>query len=209
MQNNYTYDTHQIKYKCFECITLDNIFHCNERKFTSNYKEFSHPNILEMTIGPQLQIKKYNSKFVFKNNYNFTEIITKNTVKDNLQIKHYIKIGEECPICYEKILHKSNAYLTKCGHSYHYSCIQHYYDKDYNNIYSCPLCRQKSASNDIKSVYYNSNNILDRLEDFWNNIDKTIPEKCYNYIDKKKINIHNLGMNKHCIECIKYRKNLK
>ena len=88
-----------------------------------------------MTIGPQLQIKKYNSKFVFKNNYNFTEIITKNTVKDNLQIKHYIKIGEECPICYEI---KKKFIKTICNH---YFCGECFYLIQKNTTVKCPFCR--------------------------------------------------------------------
>lgn len=31
-------------------------------------------------------------------------------------IKHYIKIGSECSICYDKILTNKNAFINKCGH---------------------------------------------------------------------------------------------
>jgi len=42
---------------------------------------------------------------------------------DNLKIKHYIKIGEECPICMDHVWSYKNAILMLCGHGYHATCM--------------------------------------------------------------------------------------
>lgn len=122
------------------------------------------------------------------------------TIKENLKIKHYIKFGEECPLCYEPIFYKKNAYLTDCGHSFHLSCIHSY---EMANLYSltgvfCPMCRSDMGMfTGVGEIYYNSKRGLDKLEDFWNNISYTIPTPCFNHI---------LGLNNNCQDCINYRK---
>ena len=44
-------------------------------------------------------------------------------VSCSLERKCYITPGKECPICFDKILRKSEAYLTGCGHAFHKKCI--------------------------------------------------------------------------------------
>ena len=119
----------------------------------------------------------------------FNRKVRKNII-DNLKIKHYIKIGDECPICYEKIYNRKNAYLSDCGHSFHYECIITYeYKNSFDGIY-CPICRQDMGIyNDIKDRYINTNNSFDNLEDFEMNIKNKIPKVCFN--------IHKLKYNKH------------
>lgn len=63
------------------------------------------------------------------------------TFSENIYIKHYIKVGEECPICYEQIWHRKNAYLTICGHSFHKSCLYTFWFKNIHQDFSCPMCR--------------------------------------------------------------------
>jgi hypothetical protein len=67
---------------------------------------------------------------------------------------------------------------------------------------SCPLCRTANYQT-IDRPRYNSNNNLDKLEDFWDNIDLLIPNSCYWGLGLSK---HYLGMNKQCGFCLKYRK---
>ncbi len=131
----------------------------------------------------------YDSDFCKYESYNRK---VRKTIEENLKIKHYIKIGEECPICYESINNRNNAYLTNCGHSFHYNCIINY---DYSNIFEknnikCPVCRQYMGNHiDIKDKYKNSNNSFDNLEDFEMNIKKKIPKVCFN--------MHEFKFNKH------------
>jgi len=127
-------------------------------------------------------------------------------ITENLKIKHYIKIGEECPICYDKILHRKHAFLTDCGHAFHYKCI---IDYDYINTFTkngiyCPLCREDMGYyDDMKDRYKDSSDKFDKLEDFETNIKLKFPKICYD--------IYELGSNnnKHfhrmnyfnCIHC--------
>jgi hypothetical protein len=141
-----------------------------------------------------------NSKFYYL--YNPTRKIRRN-IYENLKVKHYIKIGDECPICYETINTNKDSYLTDCGHSFHYSCIINY---DYNSIknhnISCPICRQYMGNYiDIKDKYSNSNNELDKLEDFENNMKIKLPNICFNF-HKFKYNNHYHRMNyNNCFYC--------
>ena len=44
-------------------------------------------------------------------------------IKCRFKTKTYIKFNEECCICMESIIHKSNAHLTECGHAFHKKCL--------------------------------------------------------------------------------------
>ena len=46
----------------------------------------------------------------------------------------------ECPICYDEINAQTGVVTTSCGHSYHFSCISHWYAKQ--EVGSCPCCRK-------------------------------------------------------------------
>ena len=91
----------------------------------------------EGRIQSQHMISK--TKMIIKRN--ISKIVPK-TLQENLQVKHYIEQGHECPICYESINHKNTAFLTNCGHAFHYKCIidHEYYhimnNKNFN--VSCP-----------------------------------------------------------------------
>jgi len=129
------------------------------------------------------------------------------TVNENLKIKHYIKIGEECPLCYEPIWFKRDAFLTDCGHSFHLSCIHSY---DMANIYNngnlgvwCPMCRSDMGLyGDSGRIYFNSSKGLDKLEDFWSNIQYKIPRLCLHPTEQ----FHIIGLKKTCFVCVDYRK---
>ena len=47
----------------------------------------------------------------------------------------------ECPICYDEINAQTGVVTTSCGHSYHFSCISHWYAKQESA--SCPCCRKE------------------------------------------------------------------
>lgn len=132
--------------------------------------------------------------------------IGEQSTKCRLKVKTYIKFGEECPICFESIEHKKNAYLTGCGHSFHRKClfktIQAKWEiKPFSTI-KCPMCRCALGYPEMFERYkydYN-NNFLDRLEDFWLCKEFRMPEFCYS-------GKHYLGMKKNCRRCINYRIN--
>lgn len=188
-----------MSYKKNSSITLDDIYHC--MPIYSNL----YDNILE--IYPSSLVG-----FCSPSKYSGYKKTRKVSIIKNLNKKLYIKIGEDCPICYEKIIHKTQALLTNCGHAFHFECIQNYYNLDYNKLGSCPMCRQDIGDNDnIKTTYFSGLNgslsNLDKLENFWNQINSLIPDKCYIITkDHEFQNIHNKGMNKNCIKCIRYRK---
>lgn len=124
----------------------------------------------------------------------------KNSVYDNIKIKHYIKMGDICSICLDEIWSKNDAYLTECGHVFHTSCICKYY-----NMYrdpNCPICRCDTfIPNSLLLYRYNTNNYNDKLDDFWLNINLIFPRKCYYSMDMN----HHRGMKKKCIGCMLYK----
>lgn len=133
--------------------------------------------------------------------------IGEQTTKCRFKVKSYIKIGEECPICFESIQHKKNAYLTGCGHAFHRKClfntIQSKWEiKPFSTI-KCPMCRSKLGYPEMFERYtydYNRDNFLDRLEDFWLCKEYRMPDFCNS-------GKHYLGMKKNCRRCINYRDN--
>lgn len=129
-----------------------------------------------------------------------THIDIPKTIEENLKIKHYIKIGEECSICYDDINHKDNAYLTDCGHSFHKICINKWLiETKFDG--NCPICRQDIGIYDA-DTYSSSGNSLDKLECLWLDYDKLYPKYC-SYRSKF---IHPKGFDKYCDNCLKYRK---
>jgi hypothetical protein len=111
--------------------------------------------------------------------------------------KKYIKIGEECSICLEKIFHKNNAFLTLCGHSFHKSCLALQHSKNYLDA-CCPLCREDYIYDNDICNRYNSTNGLDKLENFWYCIDYSVPLLCHSNFE------HFIGTDKKCKYCITY-----
>ena len=125
------------------------------------------------------------------------------TIFENLQTKHYIRLGEECPICYECIIHKNEANLTNCGHAFHYKCIIDYdyhcsFQGDLNKGAYCPICRQEIGYfSELKNKFFNACNRLDKLEDMNNTLHITNPLFCFSC---KKVK----GINKNCKTCKDY-----
>jgi Ring finger domain len=130
-----------------------------------------------------------------------------------LKCKIYIKPGEECPICYEKILNKSTAFITECGHNFHKLCLFKYMESKwqsstYLSVARCPICRnslgdppfaQRYRSNYFEFTNVIDDNNLDKLEDFWLTKDLRLPKYCSNTFN------HYLGMNDNCYICKCYR----
>ena len=182
--------------------TIEDIYHPNERNRWFYAEEGETLEVCPLNIVDDIsnhEISKV-KRLYLKLRKNGVYAKFPKTVKENLKIKHYIKIGEECSICYEPIFFKKNAFLTDCGHAFHLSCIHNY---EMANIYNdrgifCPMCRSDMGMyGDCGEIYYNSKKGLDKLEDFWNNISYTIPTTCFNHI---------LGLNNNCQDCINYRK---
>lgn len=125
--------------------------------------------------------------------------------KCNFKRKVYIKPGEECPICYEAINHKSNAYLTGCGHSFHKTCIFKHYEirRQFNpncSLY-CPMCRSCLGLEIKDHLYryrYTYINHLDNLENFWLKKELMYCDICHCNKD------HYIGMKKDCDTCKEY-----
>jgi len=127
-------------------------------------------------------------------------------MKPKLNVKMYIKFSENCPICYEDIIRKSDAYLSQCGHSFHKKCIFKCYETKQLDkrcsVFRCPCCRT-SLGTDIEEInerydLFNENaNGIDALESFWIKKDYIMPLLCDG---------HYLGMDSKCIRCKKYNK---
>ena len=128
-------------------------------------------------------------------------------IRCKLKVKSYIKFGEDCPICFDPIKHKANAYLTGCGHSFHRKCLfdtihAKWQVKPFSTL-KCPMCRSTLGYPEMFERYiytYNRYNSLDRLEDFWICKEFRMPEFCAS-------GKHYLGMNKKCKRCINYINN--
>jgi len=171
--------------------TLENIFYCHGRSPWVYAKPNEILNILPVQIG-------------------YSQIEFCKTLKENLKQRHYIKIGEKCIICFDPIYKKNDALLTDCGHYFHNSCVQKYYEMNFKQVGNCPLCRQDIGEGSTNQIYCNSKKILDKLEDFWMHSATLIPKKCYELkIDVEGIRsmnyIHDLGMNAQCVKCLDYR----
>lgn len=123
-----------------------------------------------------------------------------------LKVKNYVTIGDECSICYELIIHKKNAYLTGCGHSFHRKCLADVFiakwkSKAYSQL-NCPLCRCGLGCPDLFQRYdYFNGNALDLLENFWLSKDFMTPEFCSSWTEHS----HYVGMKKDCSLCTLYR----
>ncbi len=116
------------------------------------------------------------------------------------EIRQYIRIGEECPICYEGIFTQTNAFLTLCGHAFHRLCLMQSHQTASlelgRDLFLCPLCREdqpgifgeplrfkdKMANYEMYSEFYFANECSDL--DFDTNL---------------------VGMNSKCKSCLKYR----
>ena len=126
----------------------------------------------------------------------------------SLDRKCYIKPGTECPICFDDILKKSEAYLTCCGHAFHKKCIFDAFKQKLlfrrNSNFRCPLCRRRLGYElfDINMRYKmdKETNGLDDLEEFTCRSEYMIPSICFEGND------HYLGMKKECKMCNRYRK---
>lgn len=137
------------------------------------------------------------------------------TVKCNFKRKIYIIPNQECSICLEPIVTKSNAYLTSCGHGFHKSCIYKAFEtkmlKKYASQFKCPECRTKLGYDlDNLNDRYNTNNdndndnnkfTLDDLENFWIRKDYNLPQLCSTNWK------HYIGFNVGCSVCLHYIKN--
>lgn len=159
-------------------LTIDDIFH-----------DYSYSSI-------PISCNKQGDNGIIKN--------FKRNIIDNLKFKHYIKKGDICSICFDEIWNRNNAFLTDCGHCFHYNCVINYELNNYFSHYGvlCPICRQDMGNyTDIKDKYPYSKNEIDKLIDFENNINFKIPKTCFNFhINHFNSHFHLLHYN-HCYYC--------
>jgi thiol-disulfide isomerase/thioredoxin len=161
-------------------LTTDDIFSDYNKPLTTKVSaNFQGSNSICKT-----KLLDYDSDFYLYESYNRK---VRKSIIENLQVKHYIKIGETCPICYDEIIHKKNAFLTDCGHAFHYDCIIEY---DYKNSFTkmgiyCPICRGDMGLYDNLK----DNNSLNDLENFEMNIKKKLPKVCFDLF-RLKYNNH-------------------
>lgn len=142
---------------------------------------------------------------------------TTNTIGDiyapcELKVKCYVNPGEECPVCFDKIIQRTNAFVTNCGHAFHKKCLFKYIELKWKSQHymvsaKCPICRCSLGHPIFKEKYksnyfvssYKEDNELDKLEDFWLTCEYRLPTYCCNQHD------HYLGMNDDCFCCKEYR----
>ena len=147
----------------------------------------------------------YDDKVINEDSIVIPNNIGNNEIKQNR--KMYIKPFEKCPICYDEIMRKTDAYLTSCGHGFHKKCLFKAYEvkqkmKAKSN-FKCPCCRSNLGMdveeiNDKYDVW--NGNEMDNLENFWIKKDFILPHICRNNYD------HWYGMNKNCSQCKEYWK---
>ena len=143
--------------------------------------------------------------------YEYTVISPSNKLaSSSYNIKHYIKIGSECPICYEEIFTNKTAFINKCGHYFHSKCIVECINRHYDNYYGkspcpCPMCRANIETNDLflyekYKINRKKINYLDILDNFYDErvfkYNKYYCKKC------KKFNVR-----KKCQDCKYYSYN--
>jgi hypothetical protein len=181
--------------------TAEEVFHLYERN-----SRYYHERIQENNI------ENYDESYSDIKQEVFPFTIGDQDTPCEYKIKCYIKPGDECPICFDKILTKSSAYISYCGHHYHKKCISKYMEikwssKKYTTTVRCPMCRCALGHPDFIRRYrsnyfdynYKNDNELDKLEDFWISKDYRLPSFCTNGYD------HYLGMDKSCFCCKCYR----
>jgi hypothetical protein len=163
----------------FDCIQQGNIDNCPYKMFNMCHC-YSKQVVFPLTIGNC-------------------------DVPCELYRKCYIKPGEECPICFDPILQKSNAYITCCGHSFHKSCIfkamEAKWKDNYAGKFCCPICRTSLGMDlhELNIRYTSRINHLDDLENVSNSSNYILSELCSHGWN------HYAGFNKNCKACLIYR----
>lgn len=186
--------------------TLEDVFWLYERnsKIYLDCSNNNNDNDNQLDTCPS---KIHNKCLCYLNYPVYPQVIGDQSLKCSFSRKTYIKFGEECSICLEKIIYKSNAFLSDCGHAFHKSCIFKLFDSVKNNMYNkgtnCALCRRRImiyGLDEIKNRYKYAPGTLDELENFWLSITFNVPDLCYYGAN------HYLGFDKNCEKCINYRK---
>lgn len=201
----------QLKHKPCKSVTMEDVISPECEGFAGKELDFGcceeSDFPIQICTGWSIIKKCHYSPHLYKITGLFS---TKHSSIDNVKKRRYIVPGEECPICYEPIISKQSAYITNCGHRFHYGCIQQCEYVDLKNLGCCPFCRQNIGLEPHSLKFRNelSSKGLDRLEDFWFNFGTFNPQMCYKYDVPHDIiyDIHVLGMKSSCTECLDFRK---
>ena len=120
-------------------------------------------NILNNNHNIQLTQNNFNSRISIGNNIEKEE--EKNIIKYSwlkkekftIEIMNKKKDGYECSICLENIQLINDINILKCGHIFHYKCIENLVD---HNINKCPNCRCDLKTGEKQSINQNTQNTL-------------------------------------------------
>ena len=183
------------KIKTQKSLTLDNILHPYDKdKSICDDNDF-----VIITINRKICWSDCNHKIEKVDRFHENK---KRSLYDNIKIKHYIKIGEMCAICLDEIYSINNAFLTDCGHAFHASCLNNHFYVNKNR--NCPVCRfETDDAEPLLINKYFDTNFLDKLDDFWANINILFPQKCFSYdcsdsFHGYSTDYHDLGMIPTC-----------
>ncbi len=216
-------------------VTLDDIFYVHERNRLFYYDCNKQKNI------DKCPSKKLLGKCICTQNCpvnpnviceEYDICLKCNPHSHNISKKMYIKMGEECPICFEGIYFRKNAFLTPCGHVFHKTCL---HNSHISNLISkikiceeslaCPICRFNIPTehfyNPIKYFIYKKRieeidttnnaeiikniNFVITLDNLLENLEYNYPALCIFSNNKR----HFLGMNKNCAVCLKFHEGIE
>lgn len=114
----------------------------------------------------------------------------------SLNRRGYIVPGQECPVCFEAISTKKNAYLLPCGHGFHRTCmLEITRHAGYCKPISCPLCRRRTWAIVQDTKYNLWNKKINRFDEIECLNDIREPIQCQNGYD------HIYTTRKTCVLC--------
>jgi hypothetical protein len=160
------------------------------------------------TLEDIITIYENEGKF-YKNFMDTNRVLNKNVVVcelsahcPSLKNKSYIKLGEECSICFEPIFFHSHSFLGDCGHAFHRKCIYQWEEASFLTCL-CPLCRKNLdtfgiSQNTKYNTYFYDINFTDKLENFWNNIDYKNKLKYCKYCKKSSYYFYQTPCCEYC-----------
>jgi hypothetical protein len=205
-------------------LTVEDIFYVHERNRLIYY-DCEKQGCIDKCPNNLLQVcccKNYCPVYpdIISNDYKINHNKTK---------KIYIKPGEICPICYDPIINKKNAFLTPCGHSFHKTCLNQTHTSNLLRFGSkneekmpCPMCRKtihvENFYDPLKIFFYKKNpsefDIFDAgeickntdfcklVDNFWEKGELNSPQICLS----RNMGPHFFGMKKNCTQCIIFQK---
>ena len=169
-QNNLNKNNPKINYNH---LTINNYINKINYNDFDNDKESDNDNDEELNeYIEDEKIEEENDSDIFGDNNNYNNYIKYSWLKKEKMIKDIMdkkKEGYQCSICLGNIKLNQDIHILKCGHIFHYKCIEEVIDHHYNK---CPNCRcdirtgekQKNINNNSMLFEFRLN--LFELDDF-------------------------------------------